>query len=358
MESQQAEQRALKAAKQWATNRTQVARELRGTRSTVTAIYLGFKTTSGARTTERAIVFAVDRKLPLADVPSSDRIPPTIDGIPTDVIENTYKALSLTTRQRPCAAGFSIGHLRITAGTFGGAVKRGTAEEWLCLTNNHVGAESNGGSPGDHILQPGKADGGVDPTDWWATLEEYVTIHFDGGGLPPKKNQALGRAWWAAVRAVGNAGAWAARCPYRVRVGPLAIDQPTPNLVDAAICRPRGDVLDPRVYGLGPVAGVRDLTLGERVQKTGRTTEHTNGMVEGVNGQVSVQYGAGQIATFDDQVFIRSVDAGEFSAGGDSGSWILTPDMFVGGLLFAGGGGQTIANKMSHVQALLGVRVS
>jgi hypothetical protein len=103
------------------------------------------------------------------------------------------------------------------------------------------------------------------------------------------------------------------------------------------------------------VLGVRDLILGDAVQKVGRTTERTYGTVEGTDGIVRVSYGDAGIAEFEDQVIIRGED-GEFSAGGDSGSAILTLDGYVGGLLFAGGGGQTIANKFSHVQAFLGVR--
>ena len=49
-------------------------------------------------------------------------------------------------------------------------------------------------------------------------------------------------------------------------------------------------------------------------------------------------------------------DTAEFSAGGDSGSVILVEGM-IGGLLFAGGGGVTIANRISHVISLLGVRL-
>lgn len=353
---------ALKKAKSWAVTHVTAAPDVTartaGPKSTITAVYTGFKVRNGKRTGEVAIVFAVDHKLPITSIPPEDRIPADFDGVPTDVIEATYKALTLNSRQRPCAAGYSIGHVRISAGTFGGPVKRGASEDWLCLTNNHVAAESNGGSPGDRVLQPGKADGGSDPLDWWATLEEYVTINFEGFPFPGKKNQALGRAWWATVKGVGNAGAKLTGCPLRARVGLLAIGQPTPNLVDAAICRPREQsMLNPSVHKLGTVQGVRDLSLGDVVQKTGRTTEHTNGVVEGVNGMVSVQYGEGKLATFDDQVIVRSTDAGEFSAGGDSGSWVLTPDMYVGGLLFAGGGGQTICNKMSHVLSMLGVRV-
>ena len=74
--------------------------------------------------------------------------------------------------------------------------------------------------------------------------------------------------------------------------------------------------------------------------------------------QLELTYGGGKIATFDNQLEIRA-DSGEFSAGGDSGSAILTlsDDPYLGGLLFAGGSGITIANRISHVVSLLGLRI-
>jgi hypothetical protein len=323
-------------------------------RSDIRAVYLGYRYVAGEKTAQQAVVFAVEKKQPRDQLREEDVIPSAFDGVLTDVVEGVFTAYSLTGRRRPCPAGFSIGHVRITAGTFGLPVRVGASDEWWVLTNNHVAADSNAGSPGDRILQPGKADNGQDPADWWASLTEFVAINFDGA--QPKKSQAVGRAWWGLVKGVGNTGAWLARCPFRVHVSPFSIGQPTPNLVDAAVCKPREQsVVLPEIHQLGPVMGVRDLQLGDRVVKVGRTTELTRGVVEGVQGYFKVSYGTGSTATFDDQLAIRG-DTGDFSAGGDSGSAILSEDGFVGGLLFAGGGGQTIANKFSHVQALLGVR--
>jgi hypothetical protein len=88
---------------------------------------------------------------------------------------------------------------------------------------------------------------------------------------------------------------------------------------------------------IGEPAGIRDFQLGDRVQKTGRTTEHTRGLVETVGAQVQVDCGTGT-ATYDDQLVVRA-DAGEFSG------------------LFARGEGITIVNRISHVVSLLAVRL-
>lgn len=287
----------------------------------VTAVYDGFKTTKGVRSRRRCVVFGVAQKRPIAEVAMGERIPPYINGVPTDVIEGTYQALNVNTgKQRPCPAGFSIGHHKITAGTFGLAVRR--AGEWLALTNNHVGANSNDATLGDDILQPGTADGGTRPA--WATLAAFHPITFE-------KPRSL----------------WQQLLDLLFRRKPPV--QPT-NRIDAALCRPINQVdLRPEIDQLGPVVGVVVGTLGLPVQKNGRTTGLTKGSVVGTNGFVRVQYGTGKIAAFENQLIIEGENGAEFSAGGDSGSAIVTTDMRVVGLLFAGGGGQTIANPIQDV---------
>lgn len=341
----------LAAAKHWARSHP-----------TIIAVYEGFKYVKGQRTPERCIVFGVKAKQPRTELPYGEEIPARFGIVRTDVIETPeFKALALTQRLRPCPAGLSVGHVAITAGTFGAPVKRGASDDWLILSNNHVLANSNTAAIGDEIVQPGKHDGGTAPADRLATLEDFVAINFDGAQLPGKKNTTAARAWWSAVKAVGNFGARSVGCPYRVHVSPHQITQPSPNLVDAAIARPLDQAdLAPVVHQRGPIVGIRDAELGMTVVKTGRTTGPTSGMVEGINGDVQVSYGAGQIARFTNQVFIRGEGGVEFSAGGDSGSAILAPTeegLFLCGLLFAGGSGQTIANRISDVVALLGIRV-
>jgi hypothetical protein len=149
------------------------------------------------------------------------------------------------------------------------------------------------------------------------------------------------------------------KCPYRLVVAkPNQVEQPHPNLVDAAVARVMLETwVDLDVPEIGEIEGIRDLELGDRVQKTGRTTEHTTGMVEVVGSSSVVDYGPGNgNATFQDQIIVRA-DSGDFSAPGDSGSAIVTEDGFLGALLFAGGSGVTVANKISHVVSLLGVRL-
>jgi hypothetical protein len=324
----------------------------------VVAVGIGYREKGGVKTDELCITVSVKEKLPAAELPRVALVPRVLDvAVQTDVRQTgEIQALGLTTRERPCPAGYSVGHWQITAGTLGVWVKRGAAAGLYILSNNHVLANSNEAAIGDRIWQPGHADGGGE-ADLIARLSEYVRINFIGR-VGNGKKKPPSSAFWRAAKWFPNHVAKLARCPYRLVVrADGVIEQPTPNLVDAAIAL----VAAPEfaLERIGPellaVEGVRDLGLGERVHKWGRTTTHTSGYVDQIALTSSVSYGKG-VAMFEDQVGIKA-DSGEFSAGGDSGSAILTEDNYLGGLLFAGGSDLTIANKMSHVISFLGVRV-
>jgi len=328
----------------------------------VTSVGLGYQYTNGENTGQVCVVVGVKKKVTEKSVRIERLIPAKAAGHMTDVQERDIKAPrdvteDLTQRMRPCPPGFSIGHVKITAGTLGAYVKRGQSDEYRILSNNHVLANSNDAQPNDMIIQPGKADGGFSGTDQFGWLEDFAVIKWDGDNGEKKK---AAKFMWNAWRWPANMIAKAWGCPYRLQVQkPHAIDQPHPNLVDAAVARPvsQGHVRLDYLFNIGELKGIRDLELGDTVQKAGRTTEHTIGTVEGVDTMTKVQYGAGKIATFEDQLVIRGGNGSEFSAGGDSGSAILTMDGYIGGLLFAGGSGVTIANRISNVVALLGVRL-
>jgi hypothetical protein len=217
----------------------------------------------------------------------------------------------------PVPIGVSTGHPAITAGTIGCRVTDGTV---YALSNNHVYADENNASVGDNVLQPGPYDGGVDPDDAIGTLSAFVEIDFDGGD----------------------------------------------NFVDAAIAEIIIDEVDeidtPRVGNATPSDGYGTPSnnttaahLRQRVQKYGRTTGLTKGRVSEIHANVWVGYGDGKVALFRDQIIISG---GGFSAGGDSGSLVVTQGgNNPVGLLFAGGQGRTIANPIDTVLSAFGVTV-
>lgn len=221
----------------------------------------------------------------------------------------------LQQRVRPLRPGLSVAHPAVTAGTLGGFVR--TAQGRAILSNNHVLAASDAAALGDAILQPGPADGGV-PADRVATLTAFERFR---EGLPNLVD--------AAVAAL-DAGVEAE--PGDVPGGPLA----------------------------GPVPAALDIDPDDTVEKIGRTTGHTHGLVTAVEVDgVAVQYDDA-VYRFDDQIEIQG--AGGFSAGGDSGSVIWrSRDRAPMALLFAGsatggvgGSGVTFANPLATVLRLLG----
>lgn len=225
-------------------------------------------------------------------------------------------------RLRPAPGGISVGHFRITAGTLGCLARGRTApriNRLMILSNNHVLANSNAAAIGDCVAQPGPIDGGRCPADQVAVLERFVPINFAGG-----------------ANVVDCATAWA--WPDRVRRELMYIS---------------GGVTRFFRVGATPVAAARGMLVG----KSGRTTQLTRGTITAVGVAINVNYG-GRIARFVDQIAIRAA-GGDFSRGGDSGSLIWTWDTRRApvGLLFAGGGGTTFANRITRVLAALDIQL-
>ncbi|WP_019507846.1 hypothetical protein [Pleurocapsa sp. PCC 7319] len=247
---------------------------------------------------------------------SSDDIP--VNVIVTGVIE----AQNHRRKYRPTPCGVSVGHYRITAGTIG-CLARGRRsprdKRLLMLSNNHVLANSNNARIGDSIIQPGRADGGRSPRDRVAILENYRKINFSGGAN--YVDAATGWCWPSRVRKEELYEKGGRNFLYRI----------SRRLVR---CR-----------------------KNQVVGKSGRTTGLTRGRIIDCNATIRVNYRP-RVALFRDQITIRGI-GGKFSDGGDSGSVIWTWDRRRNpvGLLFAGGGGLTFANKMTRVVRTLDINL-
>jgi hypothetical protein len=141
----------------------------------------------------------------------------------------------------------------------------------------------------------------------------------------------------------------------------LTLEPPTPrslhrNLVDAALAQGQFHDLDREIYWIGYTQGWRrkaNVAVGTVVKKAGRTTNFTTGRITAINATVDVGYGGGRVARFVDQIITTNM-----SAGGDSGSLVLSMDNVAVGLLFAGSSVATIANQIENVRSLLRVEVA
>ena len=243
-----------------------------------------------------------------------------VNVIPTGPID----ALAHRFRDRPAPGGISIGNVRRnSAGTLG-CLARGRRSprnrRVLLLSNNHVIALSNAGRVGDSLVQPGRLDGGISPRDRIAILERWVRIDF--GGRINYVDCATGWCWHRRVRRELVYLSAGRRRYFRVSNRPIA-------------CR-----------------------VGMIVGKSGRTTQLTAGRITDCNASIRVNYGAGRIARFRDQITIRGL-RGDFSRPGDSGSlvWHYSSRRNPVGLLFAGGGGYTFANKIGRVLNALDINL-
>ena len=225
---------------------------------------------------------------------------------------------------RPVPGGVSVGHFQITAGTTGGLWRGRTGDRrnrLFVLSNNHVLANVNAGPLGAPILQPGPADGGINPRDRIGILEKFVPVNFSAGSS----------------NLVDCATAWVTSSLVRREFVFLSNGQQQFFLVGNALGEPQLNMI---------------------VGKSGRTTQLTQGRVTAVGVTVNVNFGGGRVGTFRDQFSVVSTTAGaDFSQGGDSGSLIWTWNTARNpvGLLFAGGGGVTFANRITRVATALDI---
>lgn len=145
------------------------------------------------------------------------------------------------------------------------------------------------------------------------------------------------------------------------RVPPIVADFTTAPVlgsnVDAAIAQLRPNTMNTtgEIEDIGTISSVvKAPTVGLSVAKSGRTTGLTTATIATINTSVSVQYqrncGSGKkfLVSYTNQVVINS---STFSAGGDSGSLIVSNNNCHQpvALLFAGSSTSTIANPIGEV---------
>jgi hypothetical protein len=271
------------------------------------------KVTEGKELDALCVSFYVVKKLPPSRISHSRLVPPVIAAPNgrasyTDVKEvgKIVPQLKPLVKRKPVESGFSVGHIKITAGTLGAIVKKG--DKRYLLSNSHVLADSGKGKPGDKVVYPGPDDEGRPPGDWIASLTK--AIPFEKGG--------------AFV-----------------------------NEVDAALAEIRAERLEDIIYKLpkaktplSTIVPVRDMV----VTKRGRTTGSTQGKIIDVDFRFVLNYdGVGQVG------YTKQVLCERYTQGGDSGSLVI--DVASGkivGLHFAGANGGSVFNPIQSVMKALG----
>jgi endonuclease G len=279
----------------------------------ITSVGIGYKQKDGKPTDEISIQFTVERKASpeLLESLETPEIPKEfiINGVkvPTDVIQRDFEAdfkvvvenvpSPRKSRIDPIVPGVSVANRRVTAGTIGAIVfdrQNGTP---YILSNWHV-LHGPDGHIGDEIVQPGPFD------------DNRVQLNHVGKLV----RSHLGSAGDCAIASIED----------------RAFDQ---SILDLGV----------RIEQLG------EPELGDKVIKSGRTTNVTHGIVTRIHTIVKIDYegsvGEQSIGGFEIGPDPNNpASNGEISMGGDSGSvWLFKstngkPSKIMAGLHFAGEG--------------------
>lgn len=286
----------------------------------VTSVGIGYKEKDGKPTKQISVQFTVGRKVAPEALESigAVELPKSfvIDGVevPTDVLQRNFekaaKVVALEEapeRKRavdPIVPGVSIGHKNISAGTVGCVVYDASTGQPYVLSNWHV-LHGPTGRLGDSVVQPGRHD---DNRVERNLVGKLVRSH------------------------LGVAG-------------------------DCAIASIEGRGLAPIIFDLGvAVERIGEPELGDKVVKSGRTTDVTYGIVKRIHVTVRINYDeAGDMEIGCLEIGpdpARPAAHSQISMGGDSGAaWLgvergKATNMMLG-LHFAG----EVGNEPDHALA-------
>ncbi len=258
----------------------------------------------GRFTGELSIAVLVREKTSSAAEAGGALIPSTINGIPTDVVPAPIE-LQATQCGEACKCVLN-GHIQ-AGGTIGALCVRSGDSRLYMLSNAHV-------------LTPNPA----------AQTRNGNLVH-DGQG------RTIGQTmWWSNFDTVRE------------------------NLADAALAHTAFSLVDPShpTFRLSTnVVPVSEYRTGMRVQKYGQRTKETFGTIRSWRLRTLLEYeGFRRSFRFRNQLWIRAASDPYFSRKGDSGSLVVTRDgQRPIGLLFGGGGADSVANRIVDVMRIFGI---
>jgi endonuclease G len=280
----------------------------------VTSIGIGYREKDGQPTEEISIQFTVSQKVKPEALESigATLLPKSVKvagvDVPTDVVERKYKqsfreiqveatkprATNRKVAINPVVPGVSIGHPSISAGTAGCVVYDSASGKPYLLSAWHV-LHGDEGSVGDDIVQPGA---------------------YDDNRTAQNRVGSLERSY------LGIAG-------------------------DCALATIEDRTLEAKILGLNLAVGrLGEPELGDKVVKSGRTTNVTYGQVNRIHVVLKLDYGGltgeREIGCFEiGPDPDRPAESSQISQGGDSGSaWLAVskkkPTDMMLGMHFAG----------------------
>jgi len=312
-------------------------------------VSVGLKVRDGKVTDDLCIRVYVKTKLPENELAAQERIPASVDGIPTDVNVVHRATFTIdTTRYRPLKGGAMVSNriiglnragtgTRMEAGTFGCTATRTSDGSTVLLTCWHV-LMANGARIGEPIFQP-------------APLRIPALDLTSLPVRPASDDDIVAHITAASVTESVDAG-----------IAKLDV---------SSCCRCcgldfRDEIVGLSVGGVPPSNGIvnmRAAVAGATVYKVGITTGRTVGRIVDINVNDLEAELAGTPYPFNGQIEIASQDpAVSFSQIGDSGSAIIDEDGYIVGLLFAQTGAppnnRTFANHIADVCTELGITIN
>jgi hypothetical protein len=288
----------------------------------VSGVDIGYKEVGGKRTDKLAIRVLVRKK---RDVRPDERVPASVEGFPTDVIERRYEPQVLALdveglaqadagQYETLVGGISIGPCRPIGGTvLGGTLALPVMDKAtgkaMVLSNFHVLCGDLSWTVGDSITQPARIDQGRCPSSAVASLQ----------------------------RGVLNENA------------------------DCAVAEVTARTVSSEIVEIGEVKGANVVSIDDPVRKRGRTTGLTYGFVDSVDVTAIINYpGIGEI-TLTKQIDVRPDTArnAKFSDSGDSGAAVVNDAGEIVGLHFAGNAadGHGACNPIAAVLTELNVEI-
>jgi hypothetical protein len=340
----------------------------------VNAVGLSLKIVNGVRIPQFALIVHVTQKKPLDELPPGERIPPEIDGVPTDVVvDGPFVALTATvpddaddSRYRPIIGGSVITpDGRDGVGTLGCVVVStdpaitDPGKQFLLLTNSHVLFKPPA------VTHTGAKVGQPDTCSICSVCMDHAVAHLDHdsvlSGYPPSGTPTSGPWLDAGV---------ATLCKYCRAVTLL---EPATTWVAAVIKSGEGS----GSITTEPIAGTHPMTDADALfdsnqqhiygaHKRGAKTRDTQGWVDCIHLTADITYQDDPsdfplTLRFKEQIkIVPKPGIAAFAAHADSGSVVLNDQSQVIGLVFGGNltAGTGFAAPIADVETQLKVRVA
>jgi hypothetical protein len=267
-------------------------------------------------------------------------VPRQIDGAPTDVVETDFQLeggaapfppLPDKERYLSLVGGISVGPKRLlSAGTLGIMVRQNGGPTEMMLSNYHVlCGTDNQHQAGDEICQQARIDNWLDLCGNCAGLSTWV---LSGNFM---------------VNRTPTGGPAAVPVPY-------GLDAAVAMTTTALRIKSVGVVCDVGALQFSPNVTAR---VGTIVQKRGKQSLLTQGVINSVTLAVTVDYGVLGNLQLENMVEVISTNANPFSLPGDSGSVYFDLNKNLMGLHVGGGGGHSFGTPIDVVMNYFGVHI-